>query len=302
MNRRKFVMGLSSLALYGGFPSWASVEKSIKRRPIPTSGEDLPVVGFGTSRVYDVLGSEEKLKPIKESLKALFSAGGSFIDTAHVYGRAESNVGRVLKVEGLHSQAFLSTKVLATSKTMGLEQIRQSFEKLQTDKIDLLSVHNMQGLPEQLNVLSGLKGDGKVRYIGLSHYSDEGIDLLADFIEKQPIDFIQFRYSISNRHAEHKLLSLAQDKGVAVVINQPFSKGMLFQKIRGKKVPEWVREWGADSWARFFLKFIVSHPAVNCVIPGTGNLKHALDNVGAGIGHIPTMKERQRMLNYWNTL
>lgn len=302
MNRRRFIAGLAQLALCGSLPSLASSGASVKKRLIPVSGELLPIVGFGSSRVYDVLASEEKLKPIQDALSVLFGQGGSFVDTAHVYGRAEENIGRLLANGKLHQQAFLSTKVLATSKEMGLEQVSQSFTKLQTNQIDLLSVHNMQGLPEQLSLLNDLKGDGKVRYIGLSHYSDEGIDLLGELIEKQPVDFIQFRYSISNRHAEHRLLALAQEKGVAVVINQPFSKGMLFQKVRGKTVPQWAREWGADSWARFFLKFIVSHPSVNCVIPGTGNLQHALDNIGAGMGHIPSAKERQQMLDYWNTL
>ena len=302
MDRRMFLAGVATLAA-GEIAGLRASPLVMKKRAIPVSGELLPIVGIGTSRAFDVAQTLGKITPLKSALDVLFKAGGTFVDTASVYGRAEENIGYLLgQQDSPGSKPFLSTKILAPSSEEGVQQIMGSFAALQTEQIDLLSVHNMVGLNAQLKLLRDLKASGKVRYIGLSHYSDDGIDMLADFIEREPIDFIQFKYTLSHRHAEKRLLSLAQDKGVAVVINQPFSKGMLFQKIRGKVLPAWSVELGCDSWAQFFLKFIVSHPAVNCVIPGTGNTAHALDNIGAGRGHLMTPAERHKVLDYWNNL
>lgn len=282
-------------------PVWAlETPPQIIKRKIPSSGEELPIVGFGTSRVFDV-GVDDRPR-LAEVLKILFEAGGTMIDTSSAYFRAEEVVGDLLSELGSRDKAFLATKVLAMGQKAGRRQISNSFRKLHTAKADLFYVHNLQDWKTHLPHLRDLKDQGRIRYIGASHYTDEGRTALAELIKSEEIDFIQFTYSLEHRGAEDDILSLARDRGVAVVINRPFNRGVLFRKVRGKTLPNWAGEFDCRSWAQFFLKYILSHGAVNCVIPGTGRVEHATDNVQAGMGRLPDEKMRIRMQKFWQEI
>ncbi len=302
----KMIGGASSMSLFAASAlaeSALATLPHILQRPIPVSGEMLPILGFGTSRVVDVNKAEGKRRPLRQALKALFAAGGSVIDTAHNYNRSESVVGDLLTELDAQKKAFVSSKVYATSESEGKTQLDLSFRRLQRPVIDLYFVHNLVGLHTQQQTLLSYKEAGKIRYWGLSHFNTGGIDQIIHHIKSgmQP-DFVQVPLSLAVPHAENTLLPLAAEKGIAVIANQPFAKGQLFRKTKGVDMPRWAVEMGTESWAQFFLKYITSHPSSNCVIPGTGRPDHALDNIKAGVGYMPTQAERQKMLHFWNSL
>jgi diketogulonate reductase-like aldo/keto reductase len=271
-------------------------------RPIPKSNEQLPVVGVGTWQAFDIGSERTALDQRKEVLRVLFEAGGRVIDSSPMYGRAESVVGTLLTEMKARDKSFLATKVWTSSERAGAAQMTASFAKMQADTIDLMQIHNLLDWRTHLKTMRSWKEKGRFRYIGITHYTTSALDDLAAVIRSEPIDFVQLAYSIDVREAERSLLPLAAERGVAVLVNRPFSTGGLFGKVRGKAPPEWAAELDCVSWGQFFLKFILGHPAVTCVIPGTAKPEHMRDNVGAGLGRLPDAAQRQRMATHWDGL
>ena len=235
-------------------------------------------------------------------LDILFGAGGRVIDSSPMYGRAEAVVGTLLTEMRARDKAFLATKVWTSGRDAGIAQMEQSFARLRTDRIDLMQIHNLVDWRTHLRTLRAWKDQGRIRYIGLTRYTTSSLDELAQIIKAEPIDFVQFAYSINRREAEARLLPVAAERGVGVIINQPFDSGSLFSQVKGKPVPEWASEFDCTSWAQFFLKFLIAHPAVTCVIPGTARPDHARDNIAAGLGRLPDEAARQRMYEHWRSL
>ncbi len=270
-------------------------------RPIPTSKYALPVVGVGTWQTFDVAPSDPGLEERKEVLRVLFEAGGKVIDSSPMYGQAEAVVGALLNEMAAFDKAFLATKVWTSGEAAGVRQMEDSVAKLQST-VDLMQIHNLVDWRTHLRTLRSWKAERKIRYIGLTHYTVPALDELADIVRSEPVDFLQFAYSINVRAAESRLLPLAAERGVAVIVNQPFDSGSLFRRVRGKPLPAWAAEVDCASWSQFFLKFILSHPAVTCVIPGTAKADHMRDNAAAGFGLLPDAAQRRRMAAYWESL
>lgn len=270
-------------------------------RPIPQSDELLPVVGIGTWQTFDISQSEAEMAKRKDVLRVLFDAGGTVVDSSPMYGRAESVVGALLDDMKAHDKAFRATKVWTTGEAAGIRQMTESAAKMR-GPIDLMQVHNLVDWRTHLRTLRGWKDQKRIRYIGLTHYTVTALDELAAIIATERVDFLQFAYSINMRAAEGRLLPLAAERGVAVIVNQPFDSGALFRKVRGKALPAWAAEFDCASWGQFFLKYILGHPAVTCVIPGTAKPDHARDNVAAGIGRLPDDALRKRMAVLWDAL
>lgn len=272
------------------------------RRPIPKTSEQLPVVGIGTWQTFDVGDTRPDLDQRKEVLDILFNAGGRVIDSSPMYGRAEAVVGTLLTEMRARDKAFVATKVWTTGEAAGIAQMNSSAAKMASPVIDLMQIHNLVDWRTHVRTLRAWKEQGRIRYIGLTHYTTSSLDELARIIMVEPIDFVQFAYSINRREAETRLLPVAAEHDVGVIINQPFDSGSLFSKVKGKPVPEWASDFDCTSWAQFFLKFLISLPAVTCVIPGTARPDHARDNIAAGLGRMPDPTARQRMIAHWQAL
>jgi aryl-alcohol dehydrogenase-like predicted oxidoreductase len=268
-------------------------------RPIPKSGEALPVVGFGTWQTFDIGTDKAERAQRREVLETLFAAGGSVIDSSPMYGRAEAVVGDLLAQMGARKQAFLATKVWTSGEKAGIAQMETSLARLRSPAIELMQVHNLVDWRTQLSTMRRWREAGRFRYLGITHYTVPSLDVLASVIAAEPIDFVQMHYSIAVRAAEARLLPLAADKGVAVIVNQPFDGGGLFGKVEGRALPGWAGELGIASWSQLFLKFILGHRDVTCVIPGTARPDHARDNVAAGIGPLPDAAGRRRIVELW---
>ena len=282
------------------FPAAASTP--VIQRAIPKSGEKLPIVGVGTARVFDIGDDPAVWDQRQAVLQSLFDGGGRLVDTAPSYGEAERVVGELLSRMGARNRAFIATKVRTHGEEDGKAEIAESFRKLKTDKIDLIQVHNLRDTDTQLGTLRDLKAAGKIRYLGVTHFRPRANDDLAEVVKKEELDFVQFQYSLRERSAEEVLLPLARDRGIAVLVNLPFGRGRLFRAVKGRTLPGWAAEFGAATWAQFFLKYILSHPAVTCVIPGTDKPEYMVDNLNAGRGLLPDAAQRQRMTDYWKTL
>jgi aryl-alcohol dehydrogenase-like predicted oxidoreductase len=262
-------------------------------RPIPSSGEVLPVIGMGTSGSFEVGADATARVALTEVLKRFVDGGGKLIDTAPSYSTAEDVLGDLLAATGLRDRIFLATKLSGVNgRDAGRAQFESTLKRLQTDKVELLQVHNLGDWKTQLAVCRELKAEGKVRYIGLTHFRDQAQDELADIVQAEKPDFLQINYSVTQRAAEKRVFPLARDLGIAVLANRNFDDGALFAKVAGKDVPAWATEAGITSWAQLFLKFALSHPAVTVVIPATGKPDRQTDNLKAGIG--PMLDETQR--------
>jgi len=268
-------------------------------RVIPQSQEPLPVVGFGTWQTFDIGGDRSEFERRKQVLAVLFEAGGKLIDSSPMYGRAEAVVGQLLTEMQAHAKAFLATKVWTSGEAAGVSQMKASFANLQTRSIDLMQIHNLVDWRTQLRTLRAWKEQKRFRYIGITHYTVPALSDLAAIIAAERLDFVQLGYSLNVPAAEDRLLPLAAERGVAVIVNQPFDSGSLFAKVRGKALPDWASEFDCASWGQFFLKYILGHAAVTCVIPGTAKPEHARDNVAAGFGRLPDAAQRQRMRAFW---
>ncbi len=264
-------------------------------RPIPKTGELLPVMGMGTWETFDVGASDAARAPLRAVLDGFFAAGARVIDSSPMYGRAEGVVGDLLQQAGRRPVSFLATKVWTTGREAGVKQMEQSFQRLRTSTVDLMQVHNLVDVKTHLRTLRGLKQEGKVRYVGITHYLASAFDALAELMRSEPLDFVQLPYSLGFREAEKALLPLAQEKGLAVLVMRPFEGGSLFSRVRGKPLPPWAAELGCRSWAQVLLKWLLGHPAVTCPIPATRNPAHMADNLEAGFGRLPDPALRKRM-------
>ncbi len=277
--------------------------RPVQTRPIPSSGEPLPIIGMGTAVVYEIEINDPKFPALVEAVRAFLQGGGKLIDTSPTYGRAEPNLGEIFKRTGLRDKAFLATKISTTGEQAGVEQVAGSVKNLGTGRFELLQVHNIRDTATHLKTIRRLKDEGKVRYVGITTSSERSYPEYEQIMKSEKLDFIQIDYALDNRKAEDRILPLAKDRGMAVLTALPFGRNRLFNKARGKQLPEWaVAELDCTSWAQFFLKFLLSNPAVNTVIPGTDKPEYAIDNLYAGRGRIPNAQQRQRMLAYWDQL
>lgn len=275
---------------------------SMHTRAIPVSGELLPVIGLGTWQTLDVPQEPELLDRLEQIPGLLLAGGGKLIDSSPMYGRAEAVVGELLGRLGSRERTFLATKVWTTGREAGVAQMRRSAQLLRSATIDLIQIHNLLDWRTHLATLRRMKEAGAIRYLGITHYTAAALPDLAAIIEREPIDFVQLEYSISARQAERRMLPLAAERKVAVIANRPFAGGSLWRLLRGRPVPGWAGEFDCVSWSQFFLKFIVSHPAVTCVIPATANPTHLSDNLKAGYGRLPDMEQRRRMAEFWEQI
>lgn len=271
------------------------------QRAIPSSGERLPVVGIGTARRYNVGTSTAERAPLKEVLKRLPELGGKLVDTAPSYGTAETVVGDLVSELGNRDKLFIATKVRKQELADAKRELEQSFKLLKTDKIDLIEVHNLVGINDVLPVLSEMKAAGRIRYLGVSTSSDRQYTDFVKMMEKEDLDFIQVDYSITNRTAAERILPLAKDRGMAVLVNLPYSRGRVFQRAGDRAIPDWAADH-AKSWGQFFLKYILANPAVTCVIPGTAKIKYLEDNLGAARGPMPDAAMQKRMEQFYDSL
>ncbi len=285
---------LAGLASLGALlPALARADEGLRSRVIPTSGEALPVIGLGTSRTHNVSLNDAQLRPLLEVLRVFIEGGARVIDTAPSYGRAEAVSGELVQRLGVRDQVFFASKVSSSGRERGLAQIEASFRALRTEVIDLIQVHNLQDTRTQLGLLRELKRQGRIRYIGVTHYLDSAQDELLAVLQREKVDFVQFNYSVDERNAERRLLPYCADQGIATLINRPFARGRLLAGVRGKPLPDWARELDATSWAQLALKFILADPAVTTVIPATSNPRYMLDNILAGSGRLPDARQRQ---------
>lgn len=271
-------------------------------RPIPSSGESLSVVGLGTWQQFDVALSNSERAELRDVLQLFVDNGGQVVDSSPMYGRAESVVGELASQIGIHDRLFYATKVWTSGRQAGIDQMEQSMRRMRTQRMDLMQIHNLVDWQVHLETLREWKASGRVRYIGITHYQARAFPQLEEIIRSESLDFVQANYSIGTPNAEQRLLPLAAEHGVAVLVNRPFDGGGLFQRVRGRDVPSWAREFDCQSWGQFFLKYILSAPEVTCAIPGTSNPRHVVDNMGAARGRLPEASERRRMARFMETV
>ena len=289
------ILGVSGLAPPMGLQA-VDIKNNMARRIIPSTGELLPVIGLGTSRVFDTDLNERSLNPRKEIVKALLDHGGSLIDTSPMYGKAEEVTGKIAQDLKVNDQLFLATKVWIEGKEAGEIQMQESSKKLNKAVIDLMQIHNLLDWKTHIKTLYDWKEQGKINYIGISHFRSNAFSQIEKIITKERIDFAQFNYSLQEREAEKRLLPLCQERGVATLINRPFMRGKLFKAVARKKIPGWAYEYNINTWAQFFLKFILANPAVTTIIPATSDPTHMADNLNGGIGLIPEMGLQKKMV------
>ena len=301
LGRRRFIQAVSAISLSAGLAPLAAVatQNNRIRRAIPSSGEQLPVIGLGTSGAFDVGDDKTQQASLQKVLQAFFDEGGSVIDTSPMYGSAEYVLGKLLPHVSHRQALFTATKVWTEGRQAGIEQMRESQRLLGVPVIDLMQVHNMLDWRVQLETLRTWKDEGRIRYIGMTTHRGFDHDTLTEIMRSEPLDFVQFSYNLANREAENFLLPLAAERGIATLINRPFLRGNLFRRVKSKPLPEWAAEFDCTSWGQFFLKFLVSHPAVTCAIPSTAKVHHLLDNMGAGYGRLPDAGMRKRMIEYY---
>ena len=294
---------LATAAALGIAPSFAFAQRTdvMLRRKIPSTGEALPVIGLGTYQVFDVESTPATIEERREIVERLTRSGGSLLDTSPMYNRSERVIGDIILSAENRKDLFLATKVWTNGKDAGVKQMQRSAELMQTDVIDLMQVHNLRDSEAHMASIRDMQAEGTVRYSGLTHYTASAHASLAREMQQYKPDFIQINYSMGEREAENKVLPLAADLGIAVLVNRPYQTGRLFRAVSGKALPEWAESFAA-SWGQFFLKFIVSHPAVTCVIPATSKAHHMIDNIGAGMGEMPDAATRQRMTKFFSSL
>jgi aryl-alcohol dehydrogenase-like predicted oxidoreductase len=267
------------------------------QKKIPSSGETIPVIGIGTARRYEEVKTDVEKGPLRETIQKFVELGGKIIDTSPSYGTAESIVGELVESLKVRDSLFIATKVSLRDlgREAGLKQIEQSFKRLRTERIDLIAVHNLRDTETQLRTLREIKQAGRIRYVGITTSFENQYGEFEQTIKKEKLDFVQVDYALDNRNAGDRIIPAAGDRGVAVMINLPFGRGRLFNAVQGKQLPEWAAEFDCASWAQFFLKYIVSHPAVTCAVPGMAKAEYVIDNLGAARGRLPDPAMRRRM-------
>jgi diketogulonate reductase-like aldo/keto reductase len=304
LSRRDFLMAGIAAAAGVGFGENRALGQSqapILRR-IPATGEGLPVIGLGTSGTFEVGSAPEERAGVAEVLNSFFENGGKVIDSSPMYGQAETVVGALLGAMRPRPQVFAATKVWTDGKQAGIEQMQASMRLWGVPVVDLMQIHNLRDWKTHLATLREWKEGGLIRYIGITTSHGRSHAEMEDLMRSEPLDFVQFSYSLDEREAEKRLLPLAAERGVATLINRPFARGGMFRKTKGKPLPDWSAEFDCRSWAQYFLKFVVGHPAVVCVIPATSKASHVKDNLGAGFGRLPDEAMRRRMLKHFESL
>lgn len=306
-SRRDFLRLAAGAALATSLPPRTSRgrenRRTIAARPIPSSGEAIPVIGLGSARTFNVDPDDaEAMRPLLGVMRAFHAGGGRVVDSSPMYGRSEAVIGALARELDITGDLFMATKVWTTGRAAGIAQMERSARRMGVRRLDLIQVHNLLDLRTQIDTLKRWRDEGRVRYIGVTHSSVSAHDELVRVVETERIDFVQLNYNMAVRHAEQRLLPAAAGRGVATLINEPFGNGSLFRRTRGRPLPGWAVELGCSSWAQYFLKFILGHPAVTCVIPATSDPDHAADDVRAGYGRLPDAAERERMAQHFASL
>ena len=283
------------------FPAHAQSSR-IMTRKIASTGEEIPAVGLGTWQVFDAGGDAAARAPLREVLKAFSGAGGKLIDSSPMYGSAESVAGDLIAELGLREKLFIATKVYTSGRDEGIQQMETSFKRLRVERMDLMQVHNLVDVGVHSKTLLDWKAKKRVRYVGITHYTSSAYAEIERLLDREKYDFVQINYSLAEREAEKRLLGICRQKHVAVIANRPFAEGAMFRRVRDKALPPWAAEIGVASWAQYFLKWIVAHPAITCAIPGTGKREHMADNVAAGFGALPDEAMRKKMADYFDSL
>ncbi len=296
MKRRNFVRLVAAGCTLPFNSTGMDLKDEVLKRKIPSSGELLPSIGLGTWQSFDVGPNENDREPLRAVLDTMIQYGGTVVDSSPMYGRSEGVVGEISDQMSVNAKLFAATKVWTTGKKAGISQMDRSIELMRKKPIDLMQIHNMQDWQTHIETLRDWKEEGKVRYIGITHYVESAFSKMEQIMKDHPLDFIQLNYSMSSRKAEESILPLALEKGIAVLINRPYGGGSLFRSVKNQDIPEWAMEFGAESWGQFFLKYLLSNPAVTCVIPGTAKPHHMLDNMKAGFGRLPNEREKQKMI------
>jgi diketogulonate reductase-like aldo/keto reductase len=301
--RRQFLraagsgLGLALLqAPLAGHAQSATGAHAMNKRPIPSTGEMLAVVGCGTYRTFDVGDDPKAQAGLADVLRVLFDAGGSVIDSSPMYGSSEAVAGAVLTQVSGHDRAFVATKVWTQGREAGIEQMEESMRLLQQPRIDLMQIHNLVDWRTQLATLRDWKARGRIRYIGVTHYTSSAFPEVEAVMRAETLDFIQINYAADDRSAEERILPLAKERGIGVIVNQPFGGGGLIGRLKDRPMPPWAAQIGCASWAQLLLKFVLAHPAVTCVIPGTGRKQYMVDNVQAGFGVYPDKAMRKQIV------
>jgi diketogulonate reductase-like aldo/keto reductase len=295
MSRRESLRILAAGAALGASASAAEEKPAdLIQRKIPSSGEMLPAIGLGTWQTFDV--PPDQHGPLAEVLKEFAVLGGKLIDSSPMYGASEETAGDLMERLSLRKSLFVATKVWTPGKEAGIRQMEASMKKLKSPVIDLMQVHNLVDVKTHLNTLNAWKHEGIIRYLGVTHYHEGSHEAVMKVMESDSLDFLQINYSLAEREAEEKLLPMAMDRGVAVIVNRPFAGGNLFSRLREKPLPDFAAEFGCTSWAQLMLKFIISHPAITCAIPATSKVKHLRDNMGACQGPLPDEAMRKRIV------
>ena len=296
------------LRLLGGFGAVLALGPAsgrtsrIMTRKIPSTGEEIPAVGLGTWQVFDAGNDPAARAPLREVIAAFSRAGGRLIDSSPMYRSAESVAGDLVAELALRERLFIATKVWTRGREDGIAQMDTSFRRLRVRQMDLMQVHNLLDADVHTKTLNDMKAKGRIRYTGITHYTSSAYAEVERQLKREKYDFLQINYSLAERESEKKLLNICREKGIAVIANRPFAEGAMFRRVRGKPLPPWAAEIGVASWAQYFLKWIVGHPAVTCVIPGTGRPEHIADNVAAGFGALPDEAMRRRMAEYYDAL
>ena len=306
-SRRQFICTVATLVTGMVLPGQTFATSAAIHKTILKTGEKLPVIGMGTSRTFDAGNDAELLVRLEEVTRTFFDMGGGMIDSSPMYGSSQEVIGQLLaKMNSSKMKAeknlFAATKVWTRGRQEGLEQMEKSRQQWGVKNFDLMQIHNLVDWQTHLESLQQMKADGKIRYIGITTSHGRYHDQLKDILKKHDFDFVQLSYNIANREAESPLLSIAQEKGIAVIVNRPYQRGDLFRKVKDRPLPSWVEEFDCNSWGQYFLKYVVSHPAVTCAIPATTKVKHMKDNMLAGRGRLPTARQRLKMLKYFESL
>ena len=300
--RRALALLAGGAAGLPGALAAADTMKTILKRPIPRSGELLPVMGIGTWRTFDAGPKDPARAELKDVLRELVALGGSAVDSSPMYGEAERVVGELAGELKLHQSLFLATKVWTSGREAGIRQMEQSLKFMRAERLDLMQVHNLLDVATHTRTLREWKAAGRLRYFGITHYHEGAYRELERLVRARDYDFAQLNYSMGEREADSRLLAACAESGTAVIVNRPFAHASLFGRVKGKPLPPWAAEFDCTSWAQFFLKWILGHPAVTCVIPGTSRLAHLKDNMQAGFGRLPDAARRQRMVEYLERL
>jgi diketogulonate reductase-like aldo/keto reductase len=298
MRRRGFLLLGTAFAL--GLAN--AQERKIMSRKIPSTGEELPAIGLGTWQVFNVGAGAAERAPLREVVQTFQMAGGRMIDSSPMYGTAESVAGDLVAELGLRDKLFVATKVWTRGREDGIREMERSFKRLRVTTMDLMQIHNLLDADVHTKTINDMKAKGRIRYTGITHYTASAYADVEKWLKKEKYDFLQINYSLAERESDRKILGMCKDKNIAVIANRPFAEGAMFKHVRGKPLPPWAAEIGVASWAQYFLKWIVGHPAVTCTIPGTGSPPHIADNVAAGFGALPDGKMRQRMTEYFDSL